>query len=183
MTPLARAEDSLLLLIDLQDRLLGAISPDVRHALIHQAGMLAQAARLLDIPVLHTEQHRQGLGPTTTALQPFLDTPAIDKTQFSCCGVSGVDAALASAKRRCIVIAGVEAHICVLQTALQLQAAGHAVFVVEDAVASRNDAHKTNALARLHQAGIIISNVESTLFEWLVDAGHPAFKSISALIR
>ncbi|MEW6612347.1 isochorismatase family protein [Thermithiobacillus tepidarius DSM 3134] len=180
---LARADDSLLLLVDLQDKLLAGIVRDTRQSLLQHAGILAQAARLLDVPVLGTEQYPEGLGTTAAALRAHLPTAPVAKTRFSCCGVEAVDQAFAAEQRRCVVIAGVEAHICVLQTALHLLEQGYAPFVVEDAVASRSPAHKRNALARLRQAGVIVSNLESVLFEWLGDARHPAFKAVSALIR
>ena len=82
-----------------------------------------------------------------------------------------------------MIITGMEAHICVLQSAIQLQQRGTQVFVVQDAVCSRSKKHYKNALARMQQAGIIISNTESVLFEWLGDSSHPQFKSLSKLIR
>ena len=86
-------------------------------------------------------------------------------------------------RRKQIILAGMEAHVCVLQTALELHATGLQIFVVEDAVCSRRMKNKINALARLRQAGVIVTNTESVLFEWLRDAGHEHFKTISALIR
>lgn len=181
---LARAEDSLLLLVDLQDKLLAGITPEIRHAVLRHAGILAQAARLLEIPVLVSEQYPQGLGATATEIRPHLtDVAPAEKTRFSCCGVDALDARLQASGRRSIVLAGVETHICVLQSALQFLAAGFTPFVAEDATASRQPAHKANALARLRQAGVVVSNTESILFEWLGDARHPRFKAVSALIR
>ena len=92
-------------------------------------------------------------------------------------------AALQHSRRNQIILAGMEAHVCVLQTALDLHATGMQVFVVEDAVCSRRMRNKTNALARLRQAGVIVTNAESLLFEWLRDARHEHFKKISELIR
>ena len=107
----------------------------------------------------------------------------LEKTAFSCCGAEGFDAAVCTDNRTQWILCGMEAHVCVLQTALELHARGLEVFVVEDGVCSRTDANHANALARLRQAGVIVSNTESVLFEWLRDAGDPQFKALSALIR
>lgn len=181
---LSLAGQSVLLLVDLQEKLLASLAPVPRTALLKQAEILAEAARLLDIPILQTQQYPRGLGNTAESLRSIAASAiTLEKTRFSCCGVPAVDEFLNIQQRPCVVIAGVEAHICVMQTALQLFQAGFASFVVEDAVASRHSDHKHNALARLRQAGVVVSNTESTLFEWLGDAQNPHFKAISALIR
>lgn len=180
---LCRAQDSQLLVIDMQERLLSAMPEEPRTLVLTNTAMLLDAAGLLEIPVLHTEQYPKGLGPTHDTLRShFADQPALEKTCFSCCGAPGFEPRLRDAGRQ-IIICGIEAHVCVLQTAMQLHEKGFAVFVVADAVCSRSKHHYKNALARLAQAGISITNSESVLFEWMRDAKHPHFKSISKLIR
>lgn len=182
---LAQANQSQVLLIDTQEAFLAAMPAPVVSSFLKYAAMLLQAAQWLDIPVLFSEQYPQGLGLTASALRQHLppDLAPITKTRFSCCGLDDFDQAITARQRRQVVIAGVEAHVCVLQTALHLQQAGYLPIVLEDAVASRNMEHKGNAMARLRQAGVVVSNVESTLFEWLEDARHPQFKRVSALIK
>ena len=108
---------------------------------------------------------------------------AIEKTCFSCSEAEGFHDELAKHKRQQIIITGIESHICVLQSAIQLQRHGYAVYIVEDAVCSRKKFNDKNAIKRLRQSGVIISNVESVLFEWLRDATHPQFKTLSQLIK
>lgn len=184
--PLCRRESSALLVIDMQTRLAAAMPEAARIQVLHNSGILIEAAVRLAISIVHTEQYPRGLGPTEPALLDRLQGQArpLEKTSFSCCDATGFDAAIcADASRTQWILCGMEAHVCVLQTALELHARGLEVFVVEDAICSRNAANHANALARLRQAGVIISNTESVLFEWLRDASHPQFKALSALIR
>jgi nicotinamidase-related amidase len=172
---LARAADSSLVLIDIQERL-AAVMPG-REGLVRAAGILIEAAGRLGIPVLATEQYPQGLGSTVPELLAKLPAGAgIEKTAFSACS------SLPLAHPQ-VILAGMEAHVCVLQTALELAAEGREVFVVADAVCSRTEANRENALARLAHAGVVVTNLESVLFEWLRDAAHEQFRAISKLIR
>lgn len=182
---LCEADKSQLLIIDIQEKLASVMSKKVLAKVIHTNQILIQACKTLSIPVLHTEQYPQGLGHTHVDLQAALhdQTPAYTKTGFSSCVASGIETPLNDAARNQIVITGMEAHICVLQTALQLLAQGKQVFVVQDGVCSRDKTHFKNALARMRQAGAVISNRESVLFEWLGDANHPQFRSLAKLIR
>ena len=159
------------------------MNEQVRKQVIANSSRLCQAATLLDIPITHTEQYPQGLGETEPALQAYLPSAAIEKTSFSCCKAEHFPSRLAHARRKQIVLSGMESHVCVLQTAIQLKQLGYQVFVLEDAICSRYKHHHKNALQRLHQAGIVISSTESTLFEWLRDAKHEHFKAISRLVR
>jgi nicotinamidase-related amidase len=152
-------------------------------ATVRNAGILLQAARLLEVPALYTEQYPKGLGPTRPELLEWLDPATrVEKTCFSCCEDSEFCAQLDDTRPQ-VVLAGMEAHICILQTALQLTEMGHCVYVAEDAVLSRNPVHKANALARLRHAGVIVSNTESIVFEWLRVAEGEAFKQIARLVR
>jgi nicotinamidase-related amidase len=180
---LVEASDSVLVLVDLQERLAGAMEPAVFQAVSKNAAALLEAARALQIPVLATEQYPKGLGRTVAALSGLLASAPLEKTCFSCAGDQAFLSALDGSGRGHVVIAGMEAHVCVLQSALQLRAAGRAVFVVEDACCSRRAANHANAMNRLRAAGVVVTNTESVLFEWLRDARHAQFKAISALIR
>ena len=176
--------NSALVIIDVQQRLAAAMPSGVRERVVQQIGILLAAAELLSVPVIVTEQYPKGLGPTEQELINSLKgkAPVIEKTNFSCVKADGFNSALELAACKQVILTGMETHICVLQTALDLIEAGYEVFVVEDAVSSRTKSNQYNALQRLRQAGVIVTNVESLLFEWLQDASHPHFKTLSKLI-
>ncbi|MGZ8136525.1 MAG: hydrolase [Methylococcaceae bacterium] len=177
--------DSLLVVVDLQSKLSAAMSEMEAEQVSANTGKLLQVAGLLKIPVLLTEQYPIGLGPTDGAIIKKLPEAIqfFEKTGFSCCAADGFCDALESNGRNQIVLAGQEAHVCILQTALQLLHKGYQVYVVEDAVCSRKSEHKFYALQRMQQQGVTLSNYESVLFEWLRDSAHPEFKAVSALLR
>lgn len=182
---LARASDSILVLVDVQVQLSAAMPESARERVLRNSGILLQAAALLNIPLLVTEQYPKGLGHTEASLTALLPshTPLIEKTCFSCCAAPGFMAKLEASGRTQIILAGMETHVCILQTALELAGAGRSVFTAEDAVCARAEAHHHNALARLRHNGVTVTNTESVLFEWLGDAAHKEFKNISRLIR
>jgi nicotinamidase-related amidase len=170
-------------IVDVQEKLCGAMEPAALQAMVKNCGILLQAARLLAIPTLYTEQAPAKLGKTLPELARYLmPVTQVEKICFSCCEESAFCALLDDTLPQ-VLLAGMEAHICILQTALQLQEMGRQVFVAEDAVISRSLANKANALQRLRQAGVIVSNTESIVFEWLRVAEGDAFKKISHLIR
>jgi Isochorismatase family len=173
---LLRAPDSSLVVIDIQERL-AAVMPD-REPVLRAASILLEAAGRLEIPVLLTEQYPKGLGPTAPDIAAKLPRNAtrVEKTTFSACGALPLE-------RPQVVIAGMEAHVCVLQTALELAAAGREVFVAADAVCSRAQSNYANALDRMKSAGVIVTNTESVVFEWLRDAANEHFRALSKLIR
>ena len=181
---LSTAQHSQLLIIDIQDKLASAMPDKVLAEVVKTNQILIQAANTLSIPVTCSEQYPKGLGSTLAQIASLLPPDSVfDKTCFSSCAASGIDTRLNDSPRNQIIITGMEAHICVLQTAIQLQQQGKQVFVVQDGVCSRSKRNFKNALARLRQAGVIISNRESVLFEWLQDASHPQFRELSKLIR
>lgn len=182
---ISQASDSLLLLVDIQTRLLAAMPADASGAVMRNSSILAKASGLLQIPVLVSEQYPRGLGATADELGNALPagTRVIEKLCFSCHDSTEIMSALNSSGRKQIILAGVEAHVCVLQTALGLLATGLNVFVVADAICSRASQNAENGLARLRQSGVIVTSTESVLFEWLCRADHGHFKQISALIR
>jgi nicotinamidase-related amidase len=181
---LCSSENSLLV-VDMQIRRLSAMPETERGAIVKTTEILLQAAQTLDVPVIYTEQYPKGLGPTVPAILERMPEAAqtVEKSGFSCCAADGFVAALKRTGRNQVILVGQEAHVCILQTAMDLRGLGFPVFVVEDGVCSRSVAHKHNALRRMREMGVVITNHESVLFEWLRDADHPDFKTISNLIR
>lgn len=180
---ISQAATSQLVIVDMQEKLATAMDSVTMPQVIRNCAILLQASTLLDIPVVYTEQYPKGLGPTSPELLALLSAnQRVEKTVFSCSDEPTFNRKL-TGDRSQIVLAGMEAHICILQTALALHAQGRQVFVAEDAVISRRPENKANALERLRQAGVIVSNTESILFEWLGKAEGEAFKQISQLIR
>ena len=181
---LCDVKQSRLLIIDEQERLLSVMSDKPRAQVLKNTSILLQAAQTLSVPVIRSEQYPKGLGATDNNIEAQLNDDAlkVEKTVFSCCGVAEVAELSHQQVLPQWILTGIETHICVLQTALQLKAAGQQVFVVSDACCSRKKGHHKNALQRLTQAGVVITNTESVLFEWLRDAKHPDFKALSKLI-
>ncbi len=175
------ASSAILAVIDVQDQLLAAL-PRARD-LIRDVEFLIDVAKLLTVPVLATEQYPKGLGPTTARLAGKLPQPIPGKTSFSCFGALEFHANLLGLNRRQIVVTGMETHVCILQSVLDLLEEGYAVFVPEDGVLARFALDHDSALRRMEKAGGIITTVEAIAFEWLGDAQHVQFKTISQLVR
>jgi nicotinamidase-related amidase len=171
-----------LVLIDLQERLMPAMEGPAH--VVARCGILIEAARRLDAPVLATRQYPRGLGalvePLAGALRP---EECHDKLAFSAFAEPAVREEMLRLGRDQFVVAGVEAHVCVLQTALDLLAEGYGVAVVADAVASRREESRALALERLRRHGAEIVNTEMVVFEWLGRAGTDDFRALSPLIR
>ena len=181
-TRLCDRRHSRLLLIDMQERLLEAMPEDERAAVERSTARMVEAARLLDVPVEATLQYPRGLGEITRPLSAVLGAGdgRTEKTAFSCCAAEDLFSRLTGAD---VILCGTETHVCVLQTTLDLLAAGETVFVVADAVCSRDPRLKANGIERMRAAGAVITNHESVLFEWLRDATDPQFRAVSRLIR
>jgi nicotinamidase-related amidase len=179
---LMRADRSVLVVIDVQERLCPVMN-DPRRVLFNGARLLTAANRL-SVPVICTEQYPKGLGPTMIDLRTLLPEGAVmEKTAFGAMAEAPFRQALADLDRSQIVLCGTEAHVCVLQTALGLREAGHAVFVVADACGSRRPESERAGLERMGAAGCGVVTTEMVLFEWLGDKTNPAFKEISALVK
>jgi nicotinamidase-related amidase len=171
---------SVLCLIDLQEKLMPAIAGG--DEVVANAGRLLAAAEELGVPVLSTEQYPKGLGPTVPDLaRPDGAHQVVAKMTFDSCRAPGVMDGLPPGHH--IVVAGAEAHVCVLQTALGLLERSRRVFVVADAVGSRRPENKEAALRRLERAGAEVVTTEMVIFEWLGSAEHPAFKAVIALVK
>ncbi len=176
--PRLEASSSLLLLIDLQSRLVPAI--DKGAAVVENARRLAAGARLLDVAMLYTEQNAEKLGATVPELAERPE-PVLHKMSFD--ALDAPEFPIRLIERRSAVVAGCEAHVCVLQTALGLIDRGVRVFVVADAVGSRRPESWEAAIRRMERHGVEIVTTEMVLFEWLKTAAHPNFREISKLIR
>lgn len=175
------AEKSVLVLVDYQSRLMPAIH-EGRHA-ADIAQLLGQVARLLGIPVLGTEQNPDKLGPNLEQVKAGCDR-TLAKTHFDACK-DGLPGALEDARPGCgqIVIAGCEAHVCMLQTALGLLDSGKRVWVVANASGSRRAGDHAAAMSRLAQAGATIVTHEMVIFEWLGDCRHARFREVLELVK
>ncbi|MDP2868397.1 hydrolase [Methyloversatilis sp.] len=168
--------ESVLLVIDLQGRLLPAI--DDGQTVLENATWLVDVAQAISVPILATEQYPQGLGPTEAGLRArFPDGTIVEKTHFSALAESSLLRAPEAGRRQWVVV-GTEAHVCVQQTVLDRLAMGRQVFVVEDAVGSRRPRDKALALQRMQQNGAEIVSREMVAFEWLEQAGTPLFRAV-----
>jgi nicotinamidase-related amidase len=175
-------EDCCALLIDVQERLYPHIHE--HEAMLARIQVLFKGLELLHIPWLVSEQYVKGLGPTLPALQPFLAVhPPIEKMSFSCCDEPRLLMKLHEFQRNTVIIAGIEAHVCVLQTVIDLKENGYTPVVVADAVSSRRPLDRQVALDRMKREGALISTTESLLLELCRVAANPTFKAISALIK
>ena len=176
--------DAVWMLVDVQTRLCSVMPEAQMVTVIQNIQRLVQGAQLLNIPLWVTEQYPEKLGETLPQLQALLPdyTLRFGKLAFSAWHEAALQESSVSVAPQ-VVLFGLETHICVLQTALDAIASGKQVFIVEDAVISRTEANRLNALDRLRAAGCIITNTESMLFEPMQGATHAQFKAISALIR
>ncbi len=176
------SQDSLVLIIDIQEKLVAALNKDV---VVANAVKVATAAKLLGIPVLLTEQYPKGLGSTVQALQNVLPEKSeiIEKTYFNALLEDGMLDKIKSYGKKQIVIFGIETHICVYQTASALVEAGFDVYIVKDACASRNKYEFKQGIDAMAANGVKILCVEIALFDWLKGAKNPKFKEVQALIK
>ena len=184
MSDPATQENTAVLLIDYQELLFNAMPEAIRDRNLHQATVLLRAARILELPMVITEQYPRGLGPTLGPLRgPTEGITAYPKLDFSAAEVDEVLADLEAAGTKHVVISGMETHICVLQTVRGLQSRGFTCHVMADAVLSRHTLNWQRGLALCEAAGAVISTVEIGLFELLKTADADGFRAISRLIR
>ncbi|HSW63302.1 MAG TPA: hydrolase [Dissulfurispiraceae bacterium] len=174
--------DVALVIVDIQERLVPAVG--AKDDVVRNCQHLIEAAKLLVFPVLVTEQYPKGLGTTIAEIRDAL--PAyrpIIKTSFSCCGEPTFLEAIKVLGRRKLLLTGMEAHVCVLQTALDLMMEGFEVHLVKDAVCSRTKANWRTGVEFMRDAGAVVTSTETVLFQLLKTAGGDAFKSLSKRIR
>lgn len=169
-----------LLLIDVQERINGVMA-DQTH--VSRQEVLLEAFTILETPVVTTEQYPRGLGATVPELANLLPSPAIEKMTFSCARQNQAMAAIEATGRKQIVVTGIETHVCVMQTALDLLERGYEIHIPHDAVNSRRALDKKWALHRMAAVGAVISATESVLFELLERCGTDEFKAVSKLVK
>jgi nicotinamidase-related amidase len=173
-----------LVVTDVQERLFGAMDAERRDEMVRNLKILLSAARRLGTPIVVTEQYPKGLGRTLPELRVLLDdTAAIEKTAFSACGASGFTDRLSSHAADPVILTGVEAHVCVLLTALDLLGKGYRVSIIADAVCSRRTATMDVGLAQARQAGAVITSTETVVFQLLGSSDTDAFREVSKLLR
>jgi nicotinamidase-related amidase len=174
------ALDTGLLVIDVQEKLVPKIAGAA--ALVRNIAFLLEAAEILGVPVQATEQYPRGLGPTVAELRPRLPERP-DKVGFSSCAVPSVVETFHRLARPKVVLTGIETHVCVLHTALDLLAGGFRIFLPVDAVGARYRLDHDTALRRLEQAGAVLTTAEGCAFEWMGGADHPRFREVSRLVQ
>jgi len=169
---------------DVQERLFGAMDAERRDEMVRNLKVLLAAARRLSTPVVVTEQYPKGLGRTLPELRVLLnDAPALEKTAFSACGAVGFAERLRELDASPVILTGVEAHVCVLLTALDLLGRGFRVSIVADAVCSRRAATMDLGLAQARQAGAVVTSTETVVFQLLGSSDTEAFREISKLLK
>ena len=173
-------DDTALLIVDVQGKLITLVPEHER--LIWNMGRLIDGAELLGLPVLATEQYPKGLGPTVSELAERLG-PIAEKVTFSCGECGQLFAPLSDQGVYKILLAGIEAHVCIQQTAFDLLTAGFRVYLAVDAIGARHEVDYNTAMRRLDSAGAALTTTESALFEWCATAAAPEFKQISQLIQ
>lgn len=179
---LISANLSQLLIVDVQERLAPAMH-DLEQS-IKSIALLTASAKAVSVPITVSEQYPKGLGPTHSDVADMVgNAPRYEKLHFSCFGDAALTERLSGLDRDILVIAGIEAHVCVLQTALGALENGLFPVVVADAVTSRTQDNKALGIDRLRAAGVTIASSEMVAFEWIGKAGTPAFKSIAPLLK
>ena len=177
---LMSATDTGLIVVDVQQKLISLI--DGRARIVWNIRRLIDGAKLLGLPVLASEQYPQGLGPTSPELASRLEH-VFEKTAFSCGGCDELCKRLGSQERRKWLVCGIEAHVCIQQTVIDLLGEGFRIYVAVDAVGSRYRIDHDIALRRLERAGAVLTTSEMCVFEWIGGSGHPQFKAVSKLIQ
>ena len=174
-------ESTAVIAVDLQTKLLPVIN--ARDAVLERALLLMRGAGAFQCPVLATEQYPAGLGSSVPEAAELFSAPAVAKRTFSIFGEPAFTALLEKHAPESLIFCGVETHVCVLQSILDARRAGYRVFLASDATGSRKDSDKTSALDFLRSEGVPVLSAEALLFALLRDSRHPAFKTISKLVR
>jgi nicotinamidase-related amidase len=177
------AGNSVLVVIDVQEKLCKAMDEKVLKHLVANTGILMDAAEELKIPVIVTEQYVKGLGETLHELKKRSVSPAFEKMTFSCCGDTAFVEKIRSLGKKQVIVVGMECHVCVLQTVIELLDAGFTVHLVRDAVMSRRKDNWLVGLEAARDAGAVITSTEAALFQLLKVAGTEEFKKLSKLVR
>jgi nicotinamidase-related amidase len=177
------SSNAVLVVIDVQEKLCRAMDEKVLERLVRNSTILLEAAKELAMPVVATEQYVKGLGETLPELKQHLADAAFEKMTFSCCGDEAFLEQMKKLGRRQVIIVGMETHVCVLQTVIELLDAGYTVHLVRDAVMSRRKDNWFVGLETARAAGAVITSTETALFQLLKVAGTESFKKLSKLVR
>ena len=178
---LLNRQTSALLVVDVQERLTAAIESSDRVIAISK--LLIEAATILDVPVLVSEQYTKGLGKTVKDLDVSKAAVIEEKSMFSCRQCEQIMALLEEKAIQTVLLCGIEAHVCVAQTAFDLMASGFNVQVAVDAVGSRNSVDRDTAISRLNMHGVASTTAEAAIFEWCETSSAAEFKQISQLVK
>ena len=173
-----------LLVIDVQEKLCAAMDQDALRLLTKNAGILLESANELSVPVMFTEQYVKGLGPTLPELRGRAPAaPCHEKLTFSCCGNDAFVGQLKESGRTQVIVSGMETHVCVLQTVIDLLGEGFDVHVVKDAVLSRSSGNRQTAIEAMVLAGAVPTCTEAVVFQLLKIAGTESFRKLSKLVK
>ena len=177
------ASQAVLLVIDIQERLVPAMPQKIYLRMRDTVSLLVEAAGLLDLPVVTTEQYPKGIGRTVPELAAACKGGVVEKVSFGCCGDTDFLATLKKTDRSQVIVTGMEAHVCVYQTVLGLLAGGYHVHLVRDAACSRNKTDFLAGMANAAQAGAVVTTAETVLFQLLRESTHAQFRAVSKLIK
>jgi nicotinamidase-related amidase len=177
------AEKTVLVVIDVQERLVPAMPEDIYLRLRNTVAMLVEVAGLLGIPVVTTEQYPKGIGHTVPELAAACNETVIEKVSFGCCGEPTFLKALKNTGRTQVLITGMEAHVCVYQTVLGLLEDGYYVHLIRDAICSRNKTDYLAGVANAGQAGAVVTTAETVMFQMLQESTHEQFRAVSKLVK
>lgn len=184
MSAFLNRDDTFLVVVDIQERLHVAMEEAFRDVYVKNSVILIETARAFKIPLIVSEQYPKGLGTTIPEVAGSLGgTPRMEKLSFSCCRDDAIRKAVDAAARKTAVLAGIEAHVCVMQTALDLLDAGFRTVVAADAVCSRRAADRKTALDAMARLGVLVYPVETIAFMLMERAGTPEFKRLSPLFK
>jgi nicotinamidase-related amidase len=181
--PRLSRSDACVLIIDVQEKLASAMPPKALEQLVKYARALIGAARELGMPVLAVEQYPKGLGPTISPLRDILPEPPLAKLRFSCGAEPAFLSKLEATDCKQVIIAGMEAHVCVFQSARDLAGQGYEVHVCADAVSSRTEEHRRVGLELCREAGAVVTTAETAIFDLLQEAATPAFRKVAPLVK
>ena len=175
-------ENTIALVVDYQEKLMPVMSN--KEELEKRSNILLKGLKALEVPMIITQQYTKGLGMTIPSLFESVGTEEyLEKMTFSCFDDEGIKAKIEESGKKCVIICGIESHICVLQTCIDLKEAGYTPVLVVDCISSRKESDKEIAILRAKQEGIYLTTTEAILFELTRKAGNPTFKEISRLIK
>lgn len=174
---------AVLVVVDVQERLTPAMDEKVYKRILRSIELLVQGSKVLQLPIVTTEQYPRGLGHTVVELADACAAGVVEKVAFGCCGEPNFLQRLKEIGRPQVIVVGMEAHVCVYQTVLGLLAAGYHVHLLQDAICSRSKLDFRVAVENARAAGAVVSTVETALFQMLQVAGTAEFKAISALVK